>query len=201
MNIDTPTAIQAKSIPPARRPRRNRPGPDRLRQDPRLRAADHRGVDTNTRETQALVLAPTRELARQVGDVLDAPRQAPPASASPSSTAASATSPRSERSANGAHDRRRHARPRAGPPQAAHAASSTASASSSSTRRTRCSTAASRRTSSASSRMTPRSRQTALFSATTPDWVHDDRQQAPERPGHRQRSTTRNEASPTSSTS
>ena len=70
--IDEPFPIQEATIARrARRPRRVRQGPHRLRQDARVRPADvaDRGQADPGHPT-ALVLVPTRELAKQVVDVL-----------------------------------------------------------------------------------------------------------------------------------
>ena len=77
---------------------------------------------------------------------------------------------REARPAGGPH-RDRHARPHARPPAPGQPVAQAACASSCSTKATRCSTAASRPTSSASWPTRRRQRQTALFSATLPDWV------------------------------
>ena len=78
VGYETPSPIQAATIPPLLDGRDvARPGPDRHRQDRRVRAADpvpHRR--RAARAPQALVLAPTRELALQVAEAFETLRRA-----------------------------------------------------------------------------------------------------------------------------
>ncbi len=95
VGYESPSPIQAATIPPsAGRPRRARPGADRHRQDRRVRAADP--VDAwiwRKSKPQALVLAPTRELAIQVAEAFQRYAAHCPASTCCRSTAARAYGP------------------------------------------------------------------------------------------------------------
>ena len=72
VGYETPSPIQAATIPPLLAGRaRRRSRPDRHRQDGRVRAADPVPLDLRQKTPQALVLAPTRELALQVCEAFE----------------------------------------------------------------------------------------------------------------------------------
>ena len=123
VGYETPVRHPGRDDPAAaRRPRRRRPRPDRHRQDRRVRAADPRPASTSSQKTpQALVLAPTRELALQVCEAFESYAVAPEGRA----RAARLRRPGLRRAALGAAPRRahrrRHPRPHHGPPRQGHA--------------------------------------------------------------------------------
>ena len=125
-------------------------------------------IDPANKATQALVLAPTRELALQVAEAFSR-------YGAPSASGEGAADLRRIlllRAAVRAAARRagggRHARPGDRPPRARAPSTSRTSTTWCSTRPTRCCRWASPRTSSASSADTPEYKQVALFSATMP---------------------------------
>ena len=152
----------------ARRPRSDRPGADGHRQDGRVRASAPRRIDLRRTRSQALVLAPTRELALQVSRGLSTRMQ---------SISARARAPGLRRTADD-----RAVRPPAagvhvvvgtpgrvhGPPAARHAGASRHSSASSSTKPTRCCAMGFIDDVDGSSARLPEGVQTALFSATMP---------------------------------
>ena len=164
-----PTPVQAAAIPLVLAgPRRPRGGPDRHRQDRRLRAADPRPAArrTPTRASRrpatrsaSLILVPTRELAIQVDESVRTYGRTVPLR-STVVYGGVPMEPADQGAARRRRDPRRDARPAARPRRPAASRTSARSRSSSSTRPTGCSTWASCPTSSRSSRCSRRSART-----------------------------------------
>ena len=152
----------------ARRSRRGRPGADRHRQDRRVRAADPVALDSTSAQPQALVLAPTRELAIQVAEAFQRYAAHLPGFHVLPIYGGQSYGPQLGGLQARRARRRRHAGPRDRPPRARHARPVGSCAASCSTRPTRCCAWASSTTSRRSCRQTPATRQIALFSATMP---------------------------------